>query len=159
MVLKLRIIQCIEITDSLEMLQKCRSLYCSWNTTCRRCSFYIFILDLILGFNGLGKDNCKTIWEKNKSWDLDATYIRGLPVVPLSWLVDSHPSRHSRYWLNVTPCLGSTHACISCITCDLEQIVFRNIVCTPANMSLCGAYVILQKTVKWILLSITRDNV
>ena len=28
--------------------------------TCRRCSNYIFILDLTPGFNGLGKNNCKT---------------------------------------------------------------------------------------------------
>ena len=27
---------------------------------CRRCSNYIFILDLIPGFNGLDTDNCKT---------------------------------------------------------------------------------------------------
>ena len=27
---------------------------------CRRCSNYIFILNLTPGFNGLGKDNCKT---------------------------------------------------------------------------------------------------
>ena len=26
--------------------------------TCRRCSNYIFIIDLTPGFNGLGKDNC-----------------------------------------------------------------------------------------------------
>ena len=26
---------------------------------CRRCSNYIFILDLTPGFNALGKDNCK----------------------------------------------------------------------------------------------------
>ena len=36
---------------------------CSWSITCRRCSNYIFILDLTPGFNGLGKDNCKTKWE------------------------------------------------------------------------------------------------
>ena len=33
---------------------------CSWSIACRRCSNYIFILDLTRGFNGLGKDNCKT---------------------------------------------------------------------------------------------------
>ena len=38
----------------------CWSLRCSWNIACRRCSSYIFILDLAPGFNGLGKDNCKT---------------------------------------------------------------------------------------------------
>ena len=31
---------------------------------------YIFILNLTLGFNGLGKDSCKTRWETFKFWDL-----------------------------------------------------------------------------------------
>ena len=30
------------------------------STACQHCSNYIFILDLTPGFNGLGKDNCKT---------------------------------------------------------------------------------------------------
>ena len=30
------------------------------DVVCRRCSNYIFIRDLTLGFIGLGKDNCKT---------------------------------------------------------------------------------------------------
>ena len=34
------------------------SLRCSWSIAFRRCSNYIFILDLTPGFNGLGKDNC-----------------------------------------------------------------------------------------------------
>ena len=37
---------------------------------CRRCSNYIFILDLTPGFIGLGKDNCKTRWETFKFGDL-----------------------------------------------------------------------------------------
>ena len=32
----------------------------SWSIACRRCSNYIFIMDSIHGFNGLGKDNHKT---------------------------------------------------------------------------------------------------
>ena len=28
-------------------------------SACQRCSNYIFMLDFIPGFNGLGKDNCK----------------------------------------------------------------------------------------------------
>ena len=36
------------------------SLRCSWSIAYRRCSNYIFILDWTHGFNGLGKDNCKT---------------------------------------------------------------------------------------------------
>ena len=48
------------------------SLRCSWSIACRRCSNYIFILDLTPGFNGLGKDNYKTRREtfRFSSWDL-----------------------------------------------------------------------------------------
>ena len=35
-------------------------LRCSWRIACRRCSNYIFILDLTPSFNELGKHNCKT---------------------------------------------------------------------------------------------------
>ena len=38
----------------------CWSLRCSWSIACQRCSTYISILELTLGFNGLGRDNCKT---------------------------------------------------------------------------------------------------
>ena len=48
----------------------CWSLRCSWVIACRRCSNYIFILNLIHGFNRLGKDNCKTRRETFKFWDL-----------------------------------------------------------------------------------------
>ena len=37
---------------------------------CRRCSNYIFILNLTPGFSGSGKDHCKTRQEKSKFWDL-----------------------------------------------------------------------------------------
>ena len=37
---------------------------------CRRCSNYIFILDLTSGFNGFGKDTRKTVRESFKCWDL-----------------------------------------------------------------------------------------
>ena len=47
-----------------------QSLRCSWSIACRRCSNYIFILDLIPGFNGLGKDDCKTRQETFNFWDL-----------------------------------------------------------------------------------------
>ena len=43
---------------------------CSWSIACRRCSNYIFILDLTPGFNGLGKDNCKMRQQTFKFWDL-----------------------------------------------------------------------------------------
>ena len=48
----------------------CWSLRCSWSIACRRCSNYIFILDLIPGINILGKDNCKTRQETLKFWVL-----------------------------------------------------------------------------------------
>ena len=47
---------------------KCRSLRCSWSIAYRRCSNYIFFLDLTLGFNGLGKDKSKTRREPFKFW-------------------------------------------------------------------------------------------
>ena len=43
---------------------------CSWSTACRRCSNYIFILNLTRGLNGLGKGNYKTRRETFTLWDL-----------------------------------------------------------------------------------------
>ena len=40
----------------------CRSLRCSWSIACRRCSNYIFILDLTPGFKGLAKDDFNIFW-------------------------------------------------------------------------------------------------
>ena len=42
----------------------------SWSIACRRCSNYIFILDLTHGFIGLSKDNCKTRRETFRFGDL-----------------------------------------------------------------------------------------
>ena len=53
-------------------------LECSWSIAYRRCSNYIFILDLTCGFNGLGKDNCKM---RQKNIKFGVAYIRGLMVV------------------------------------------------------------------------------
>ena len=52
------------------MQQNCWSLRCSWIIACWRCPNHIFILDLTPGFNRLGKDNCRTILEIFKFWDL-----------------------------------------------------------------------------------------
>ena len=41
---------------------------------------YIYILDFTLGFNGLGKDNCKMRWEAFKVWGFGEAYIRDLTV-------------------------------------------------------------------------------
>ena len=46
----------------------------------RRCSNYIFILDLTPGFNILGEDNCKKRRETFQFGGFGATYIRGLTV-------------------------------------------------------------------------------
>ena len=48
----------------------CWSLRCIWSIACRRCYNHIFTLDLTPGFNGFGKDNCKTRRETFKFWDL-----------------------------------------------------------------------------------------
>ena len=47
---------------------------------CRRCSNYIFILDLTPGFNGLRKDNCKARREWVKFWDLVRVILRDFTV-------------------------------------------------------------------------------
>ena len=58
----------------------CWSHRCIWSIVCRRCSNCIFILDLTPGFNGLGKDNCRTRWETFRFWDSVCLYIKGLTV-------------------------------------------------------------------------------
>ena len=49
----------------------------------RRCSNYIFILDLTPGFNGLGKGNCKTQREPFKFGDLVDRHYRFDGIVSL----------------------------------------------------------------------------
>ena len=61
------------------MQKDCWSLRCSLSIACRRCSNYIFILDLTHGFNVLGKDHCKTRRE-TLVLESGATYIRDLTV-------------------------------------------------------------------------------
>ena len=63
------------------------SLRCSWIITCRRCSNYIFTIDLLPGINGLGRDNCKSIRETFKWWDFGATYVRSLTVITTILLI------------------------------------------------------------------------
>ena len=53
----------------LNRQSNCWSLRCSWSIACRRCSNYIFILNLKPGFNGLGTDNYKTRRETFMFWD------------------------------------------------------------------------------------------
>ena len=48
----------------------CWSIRCSWSIACRRCSNYIFILDLTPGSTKLCKYYCNTRRETFKFWDL-----------------------------------------------------------------------------------------
>ena len=59
-----------DFSITFDDFSKFLSLTCSWSIACQRCSNYIFILDLTPGFNGLGKDNCKTRWETFQFLDL-----------------------------------------------------------------------------------------
>ena len=59
----------------------CWSLRCSWSIACRRCSNYIFILNLTPGFNGLGKDNYKMRREAFKFWYLVRLILKTLRYV------------------------------------------------------------------------------
>ena len=55
----------------------CWSLRSSWSIAYRRCSNYIFILDITPGFNGLGKDNHKTRRETSKFLGFEVSCISG----------------------------------------------------------------------------------
>ena len=83
----------------------CWSLRCSWSIACRRCSNYIFILNLTPGFNGLCKDNYKMRREAFKFWDLvrltleTLRLVNGNPIsVPLNWI--AVPQYGVRWTLN-----------------------------------------------------------
>ena len=60
----------IKSLSHLSRQWNCWSLRCSWSITCRRCSNYIFILDLTHGFNMMHRDNCTTRREAFKFGDL-----------------------------------------------------------------------------------------
>ena len=59
----------------------CWSLWCSWSCARRRCSNYVFILDLLHGFNRLCKTNCKA--KPATVLECVVSYIRGLTVYKL----------------------------------------------------------------------------
>ena len=50
----------LHVRKTTSILNTGWSLSCSWNIARRRCSNYIFVIDLTHGFNGLGKDKFKT---------------------------------------------------------------------------------------------------
>ena len=56
-------------------------IFSSYQSYCRRCSNYIFILILTPGLNGLGKDNYKRRQESFNFSDLVPSYIRDFTVL------------------------------------------------------------------------------
>ena len=75
------------------MQKNCRSLRCSWSIACRRCSNFIFILDLTSGFRGSGKDRHKTGRESFKGWDLVRLILK-----TWRWIITKILSEMLRYY-------------------------------------------------------------
>ena len=65
----------------------CWSLRCSWSIVCRRCSNYIFILNLTPGFNGLGKGNYKMRRDAFNFLDLVRLILDTLLYIPYVYLI------------------------------------------------------------------------
>ena len=64
----------------------CWSLRCSWSIACRRCSNYIFILNLTPDFNGLDKDNYKMGRETFQFWYLVRLILETLRYILMALL-------------------------------------------------------------------------
>ena len=79
--------QVSNIRRTLLAILHCWSLRCSWSIACRRCSNYIFILNLTPGFNRLGKDNYKIRREAYKFWDLVRLILETLRYVFWNWQI------------------------------------------------------------------------
>ena len=79
----------------------CWSLRCSWSIACRRCSNYIFILNLTPGFNGLGKDNYNMRREAFKFWNLVHLILETLRYTDIQiWpFVNFHLNTYNRHSL------------------------------------------------------------
>ena len=73
------------------MQYNCRSLRCSWSIACRRCSNYIFILDLTSGFKGFGKESRRTVWESFKCFDLVCLILETWQYIILLMGIWCHP--------------------------------------------------------------------
>ena len=97
----------------------CWSLRCSWSIACQRCSNYIFILHLTPGFNGLGKDNCKTRRDSFKFLDLVPLILEILRYV---WLPATEYM--IRWWwpLLLTHWGRVTHICLVNLTIIVSDI-------------------------------------
>ena len=62
-------------------------LRCCWSIACRRCSNYIFILDLTPGFIGLDNDNCTTRRETFNFGDLVQLILEILRYLLLTFII------------------------------------------------------------------------
>ena len=83
---------------------KLSSFRYGWSIAYRRCSNYIFILDLTPGFFGLGKDNCKTRRETFNFENFGASHIRGFMVLT----VDSpYPAAEFFFFMMTSLSLGA----------------------------------------------------
>ena len=154
------------IRRNLVGYKNCWSLRCSWSIACRRCSNYIFILDLTSGFKGFSKDSRKTVRESFKCWDLlrlnirDLTVFHGNPVQMCSFQlrgddfisgpdVDQHlitaPWVSSHQWVNsLTP--GS-------FEWYFGEVIFKLISVTMAEVSLVK---LSSAECHWALLMISQ---
>ena len=94
--------------------KNCRSLRCSWSIACRRCSNYIFILDLTSGFKGFGEDSRKTVRESFKCWDLVRLILETWRYV----LIYCRWTSHNMWWLR---CLAYTFVDIVWATISTEK--------------------------------------
>ena len=84
---------------------------------CRRCSNYIFILDLTPGFNGWGKDDCKTRRKSFKFGDLVRLILEILRYVTQLWVLTLSP---------VTWCFLRVSSAILPPTYIDEQMIFSS---------------------------------
>ena len=121
------------------------SLRCSWSIACRRCSSYIFILDLICG---LGKDNGKTTRETFKFWDFGATYTEGFTVyTPYTYQDNFQTDDKSVQWRPLTEMSpffrGSDRgSCKFFLQCFAYQILCERILlCRRWFYQICLLYV------------------
>ena len=80
----------------------CWSLRCSWSIACRRCSNYIFILNLTPGFNRLGKDKYKMRREAFEFWELLCLILETLRYIRSPWCWRSSPIRQGQIYQNQT---------------------------------------------------------
>ena len=89
----------------------CWTLRCSWSIACRHCSNYIFILNLIRGFNRLVKDDCKTRRETFKFWNLVRLQLE------IWWYIEVHLQFEKLHHVNS---LG-----LGRCGCNLKSIIFK----------------------------------